>query len=102
MNIWTLPKEQTIRVALLRLAAEFVMHGLALCCGDGWEATLICDRYRCGLNAYLYTYGQSQHHYGLQLHYPTEAQGGVPHYQPLEEVGLERLIELLSMHFDLI
>lgn len=101
MNIWTLPKERAIRVALLRLAADFDMHELALCCGDGWQAILICDRHRKGLSAYLYTYGQSQHHYGLELHYPSELEGATPHYNPLEEVELDRLIELLSMHFEL-
>jgi hypothetical protein len=103
MNIWALPKDATIRVALLRLSGDHDLQELALDCDTerSRQAIRICHRRIPGLSAYLFTYAQPHGRYGLQLRYPTEAPGAAPPYGPLEEIDLERLTELLSMHFEL-
>ncbi len=103
MNIWTLSKEPSIKVALLRMSSRFDLQRLSLDCNpeSNRRAILICDRLNPSLNAYLFTYGQSSGRYGLQLQYPTEAPGSNPSYQAMEELGLEQLIELLHLHFEL-
>ena len=103
MNIWALPKDPTIRLALLRLSGDYDLQELALDCDTerSRQAIRICHRRIPGLSAYLFTYAQPQSRYGLQLRYPTEDPGGTPPYGSLEEIDLQRLIELLSMHFEL-
>jgi hypothetical protein len=80
VNIWALPKDAAIRVALLRLSGDYDLQELSLDCGTecSRQAIRICHRRLVGLSAYLFTHAH------------------------LEEIGLERLIELLSMHCELI
>lgn len=103
MNIWTLPKEPSIRVALLVLQSSHDLIRLALDCSEepNRQAVHLCDREMPGLGAYLFTYGQPADHYGLQLQYPTQAPGDVPPYDAFEELPLRRVVQLLSAHFDL-
>lgn len=54
-----------------------------------------------GLSAYLFTFGQSEARYGLQLIYPGLLAGELPPYEPMEELTLEQVIEQLCMHFEL-
>ena len=101
MNIWALPKDPPIRSALSRLSGNFDMRHLVLDCSDNQNrrAIRICDCAVTGLSAYLFTFGQSQSRYGLQLEYPTTA-GVEPPYDTQEELQLKRVIELLAMHFE--
>jgi hypothetical protein len=103
VNIWALPKDPSIRLALLRLSGDFDLQSLALDCSHerNRQAIQICDRALPGLSAYLFTYGQSPRRYGVQLQYPS-AIGSAPPFGTLEELRLDRVIQLLGMHFDLI
>lgn len=103
INIWALPKEGPIRVALLRLSDAYGLEKLLLdwpAAADA-RAVWICHRSTPELNAYLYTHGQARGRYGLQLGYPAEAGGAMPPYPPLEAIGLGSLIEHLCIHFEL-
>lgn len=103
MNIWSLPKEPPIRVVLLVLDSAHDLTHLRLDLTDrrNRRAVGLYHRDTPGLGAYLFTYGQSQARYGLQLQYPAATAAGVQPYDALEELPLCRVIELLSMHFDL-
>lgn len=103
MNIWALPKELPIRLALLELERSHDLGSLSLDCTReiNRQAVSLCDRQTPRLGAYLFTYGQSPERYGLELMYPTETAGSPPPYDALEELPLRRVIELLSMHFEL-
>ena len=103
MNIWALPKATELRLLLLSLDQAVGISRLTLDCVDdsNHQAVRLCDAHIEGLNAYLYTYGQSEARYGLQLHYPTQLGGTMPPYDPMEELTLEQVVELLCMHFEL-
>jgi len=100
INIWALEKDRSIRHLLLLLKMQL---------GD--EAFLIdlsrsCDR--CAiflqhprdpeLNAYLYTLGQPEGHYGLHLEYPST--DGIERIEVEENLKFATLAELLAVHFD--
>lgn len=103
MNIWALPKAMELRLLLLTLDQSVDIGRLKIdCAGESdHQAIHLCDSANKGLNAYLYTYGQSEGRYGLQLHYPMQQNGASSPYDPLEELTLEQVVEHLFVHFDL-
>lgn len=103
MNIWALPKVAELRLVLLTLDQTVAIGGLMLDDADAQnrQALRLYDAQTDGLSAYLYTYGQSEACYGLQLHYPAQLAGTMPPYDPMEELTLERVVDLLCMHFEL-
>ena len=70
MNIWALPKVAELRLVLLTLDQQVGLGGLFL--DDKGEqnrrALRLNDPAIPGLSAYLYTYGQPDQRYGLELH----------------------------------
>lgn len=102
MNLWALAKDRAIRLALLRMANDFDLQRLALNCEDDQHhrAVRLCDPTVPRLSAYLFTFGQPPGHYGLELQYPTTV-GKAPPYDALEELTLNRVVDLLAMHFEL-
>jgi hypothetical protein len=102
MNIWALPKAAELRLVLLMLDQRVGISRLLLDqMADHHQALHLSDAHIEGLNAYLFTYGQSEARYGLQLYYPAQPVGAMPPYDPMEELTLEQVVDLLSMHFEL-
>lgn len=102
INIWALDKDSGIRHLLLLLREQL---------GEGAffiDQHRVCDRCAIVLrhprdpeiNAYLYTFGQRQGHYGLHLEYPSE--DGVERFEVEENLRLATLVDLLAVHFDVV
>jgi hypothetical protein len=103
MNIWALPKAAELRLVLLTLDqyVDITRLKIDLARDCHRQALHLCDTHAEGLSAYLYIYGQSDNRYGLQLDYPTQLSGVVQPYDPIEELTLEQVADLLCMHFEL-
>ncbi len=102
MNIWALPKATELRLVLLTLDQQVDISRLVLDqTDDHSQALRLFDTQIEGLSAYLYIYGQSETCYGLQLDYPSQLDGSMPPYNPMENLTLEQVIDLLCMHFEL-
>jgi hypothetical protein len=105
MNIWALPKTTELRLLLLTLDQRVNISRLSFASDEITDANQqelnITDSCNDGLAAYLYTYGQPEGCYGLQLHYPYQPSGVTSPYDPLESLSLDKTVELLCMHFEL-
>lgn len=92
-------------LALLDALAELIAAGrLALAAGwDDNEQALRLERPdEPALGAYVFTYGQAQGRYGVELDFPAVADAlaaAVPLLH--EDLTLPRLLNLLRIHFDL-
>ncbi len=98
MNIWALRKQARLKRALLTLTSR--VGGFTIRDEDGAHDQAIRLRgiNDDGFSVYLYTYGQSEGRYGLQLEYPEHP--GMPRtVETREELSLEQLIRLLEIHF---
>ncbi|MET0066997.1 MAG: hypothetical protein ABW076_11700 [Candidatus Thiodiazotropha sp.] len=103
VNIWALPKVATLRLLLLTLSNSVDIRRLMIDQTNqgNRQAVHLSDRQIKGLSAYLYTYAQPEHCYGLELIYPDQANGVLPPYRPQEGLNLEQAIEQLCLHFEL-
>jgi hypothetical protein len=103
INIWALPKVAPLRVLLLTLDTAVDIRHLSIenAGVHNREALYLSDRRIEGLNAYLYTYAQTDQRYGLELIFPIQAGGISAPYPPMEGLTLEQAIEQLCLHFDL-
>jgi len=102
MNIWALKKDARIKRVLLLLseqlgAQRFVINETAVMANDAVRLSANDDS---GFSIYLYTYGQAQNHYGVELEYPQQTEIGMS--QPVEtqdNLSFQQLLNLLQMHF---
>lgn len=100
MNIWSLNKQNTIRQLLIRLEEEF-----------GKDAFHVVEPHKTNemsvriapldesVTIYIYCYGQSPGHYGVNIEFPTTV--GTPlslDEEVYDDVPLNRLIDMLSLH----
>jgi hypothetical protein len=104
MNVLTLNKYRRIETLLQRLAEPLRARQLVI--GHGWrddeQAIGFYKPEEPELSSYVFTHGQPTDCYGIHLEYPDLAdndRGNVP--LVCEHVGLERLLDLLTMHFGL-
>ncbi|MET0027237.1 MAG: hypothetical protein ABW101_06330 [Candidatus Thiodiazotropha sp.] len=103
LNIWALPKVTALRLLLLTLDGAVDIGHLSVdqIGENNREALYLSDHRIEGLSAYLFTYAQTEKHYGLELIYPSQSGGSMAPYLPLEGLTLEQAIEQLCLHFDL-
>ncbi|MCU7958658.1 MAG: hypothetical protein KZQ58_01400 [gamma proteobacterium symbiont of Bathyaustriella thionipta] len=103
MNPWKLNKVAPLRAALIALQSMGSLDELVIDQLDqnNTQALWLSHRQYPALNAYLFTYGQLQDRYGLQLGYPNNDAALQAAYGVLENLTLERLAEHLQMHFAL-
>lgn len=100
MNIWALDKDLTIKHLLLLLAQEFGTRDTFLLDVEQLHPKAV----RIGstaspATAYIYTYGQAEHRYGLHLEYPHNDEGNISEQEDMyEDVGFEKLLEMLRVH----
>lgn len=103
LNVWALPKDKPLRAALLKLEQRLGGTGLALserrCDHPG--AVILCKPDQPELLAYIYLFGQEPGAFGLHLEYPNFPDSPAPTPQIHENLPLDRLAELLRLHFDL-
>lgn len=101
-NIWALDKDLAIRHLLLMLSERFAEGCFKI--GNVVEFPQSAIRLHSpdnpALSVYLYTHGQEEERYGVHLEYPQLAETPVNNtVEMLENVSLDRLAELLAMHF---
>lgn len=104
VNIFALRKTQALKLLLLRLQERSPLTGLVALEPDHGQPDSIRlrDLRIKGLCAYIYTYGQGEDRYGADLEFPPQpGVTGAP-IESYQEVALERLLDMLSVHFNLV
>jgi hypothetical protein len=102
MNIWALKKDISIKSMLLLFQQEHGLDKLTFKQNDSldFRSIRIDDDQTAGLSAYIYTYGQTADYYGIQLEYPrTEMSQGYL-VDTYENLSIERLFDLICVHFN--
>lgn len=101
-NIWALPKDKNVRALLLKLEQRLGNGSFALsprrCEHPG--AVVLCKPDQEEVVAYLYTFGQEPGSFGLHLEYPVFPGQNVAPPDIHENIGLEKVADLLRTHFD--
>ncbi|HEX5394724.1 MAG TPA: hypothetical protein VFW68_15685 [Rhodocyclaceae bacterium] len=104
LNLWALPKDKTLRAALLKLDQRFGKRRFTLserrCDHPG--AVVLCKPDQPEVLAYIYTFGQETDCFGLQLEYPRFPDTPAPTPDVHENLSLDRLADLLRIHFDVV
>lgn len=98
------PKYRSLETLLQRLAKPIAAGRLAVAprWRDDERAIGFYKPDEPELAAYVFTHGQAQGRYGVQLEYPpldARDAGEVP--TSTEDIGLDHLLDLLDMHFGL-
>lgn len=103
VNIWALEKDQNIKHLLLLLLTEFEADSFVI---DIETQTHHCAIYLQHKNyerfrAYLFTVGQEQERYGVHLEFPL-ADSDTNLLESYENLSYKNLVEILSVHLDLV
>ena len=99
-----LNKYRSLETLLQRLSAPLGDGSLAVSAGwrDDEQALGLHKPGEPQLAAYVYTHGQPAGYYGVNLEYPDLSDNDVGNVPVVcEDIGLERLLDLLAMHFGL-
>jgi hypothetical protein len=96
MNVWAINKDLPLKLLLLELVHRYGENTLGLNNQDQhFKAIDLCALNDPALSAYIYTFGQSAGHYGIDLRYPISAHNIVGEN---ENLALDQIIEIISMH----
>lgn len=105
MNVWSLNKHDDIRALLLEIQIRFGdnsfavdkiveqdLHGISLHKPGNKE-----------IRAYVHTYGQADHLYGMHLEYPSFNENDfAEELKIFDDQSMEQVIDSLSCHFDIV
>ena len=96
MNVWAIKKDTPLKLLLLELVHRYGENTLALNTREQhYQAIDLCTINEPTLSAYIYTFGQSKGHYGIDLRYPISAHNIVGEN---EDLTLDQIIEIISTH----
>ena len=96
MNVWAIKKDTPLKLLLLELVHRYGENTLALNTREQhYQAIDLCTINDPTLSAYIYTFGQSKGHYGIDLRYPISAHNIVGEN---EDLTLDQIIEIISTH----
>lgn len=96
MNVWAINKDIPLKLLLLELVHRYGENILALNNQEQhFHAIELCTLNDRTLSAYIYTFGQSTGHYGIDLIYPISTHNIVGEN---ENLTLDQIIEILSIH----
>ncbi|WP_018415166.1 hypothetical protein WKI13_14085 [Teredinibacter turnerae] len=102
MNFFTLDRDPTIKQLLISLDTE--LSGIDSCVDADFatdsKAIFLRHRDNAGMCAYIYTVGQRDNRYGVQLEFPPE-NGPVLAMETYENIGYNALKDILMVHLDL-
>lgn len=103
-NPWALAKDKAMRAALLklmqRLGASAFTTSDRRCEHPG--AIVLCKPDQSDVLAYMYTFGQEPGCFGLHLEYPRFPDAPAPAPDVHENLSLDRVTDLLRIHFDVV
>jgi hypothetical protein len=102
MNIWALKKDISIKSMLLLFEQKHGLDNLHFKQNDSldYRSIRINDNQTEGLNAYIYSYGQSADYYGIQLEYPKTEMSQDYLMDTYENLPIDRLFDLICLHFN--
>lgn len=104
MNIWSIDKDSSIKLLLLRLDEIIDLEQFCISISTELNAKAVrfCDAQIEGLSAYIYSYGQVQDHYGIHLELPVHADASSIYTDVYENISFERLVDVVKTHFNLL
>lgn len=103
-NIWALDKDISIKHLMLMLVEYFGHDAFAIEVErHGHPQSISLYKPDCReIQAYLYTYGQADEHYGVHLEFPAFANDQrFDNTEIHEDTSLDNLMEILAVHFDI-
>lgn len=96
MNVWAINKDMPLKLLLLELVHRYGENTLALKEHEQhFQAIDLCTLNDPALSAYIYTFGQLQGRYGIDLKYPISTNNIVGEN---ENLTLDQILEILSTH----
>jgi hypothetical protein len=99
MNVWAINKDQWLKVLLIELVHRYGENTLMFDTRvQHFQAIELFTAKQTNLRAYIYTFGQSKGHYGIDLKYPIATHNIIGEH---EEQRLEQIIAILETHLDL-
>ena len=102
MNIWALDKDNSIKHLLLLLEQDAGADAFILCDAEQLHPKSIrLGTHEGPATAYLYTYGQTEGHYGLHLEYPYNQELNTSEQEDMyEDLTYDAVLKILTVHFD--
>lgn len=104
MNIWALEKDESIKLLLLLLREQLGQTSFVILENQELHprAVRLAKTDDLSVTAYLYTYGQQAGTCGVHLELPDHEDASVTNDMEIYEgVGLDRLVAMLCVHFDI-
>jgi hypothetical protein len=96
MNVWAIDKDIPLKLLLLELVHRYGENTLALNNqASHFQAIEICTVNDPSISAYIYTFGQDDRCYGIDLKYPLSVNNIVGEH---ENLSLDRIIEIIGIH----
>ena len=96
MNVWAIKKDIPLKLLLLELVHRYGENTLALNNQEHhYKAIDLCTLNDPTLSAYIYTFGQNEGRYGIDLRYPISVHNIVGEN---ENLTLDQIIEIISTH----
>ncbi len=105
MNIWALDKDVRIKSVLLRLIEQLGTEGFVIkdSSAEDTHSIRLAATHASDISVYLYTYGQSEGCYGLDLEYPIiDAMNFNQTIETQENLNFESLLQLIQMHLEMV
>lgn len=105
MNIWSLKKDESIKLLLLLLREQLPSDCFVMDESQELDprAIRLLKAGERGIGAYLYTYGQEPNKYGVHLELAMHAERNLANdLEVCEGLSFDRLVEILCVHFDLL
>ena len=105
MNIWALDKDESIKLLLLLLNQQLGASSFVIDVRQDLDpkAVRLLKADKQGISAYLYTYGQDTDTYGVHLELPVhEERDRSNDMEIYEGISIERLVDILCVHFDVV
>lgn len=96
LNVWAINKDMPLKLLLLELVHRFGENTLALNTKEqNFKAIEICLVDDPNLSAYVYTFGQDNGCYGIDLKYPIPVNNIIGEN---ENKNLDQVIDIVSTH----
>jgi hypothetical protein len=105
MNIWALDKDESIKLLLLLLREQLGPGSFVILENQTLHprAVRLAKNDEPSISAYLYTYGQEAGTYGIHLELPDHEDVSASNDMEIHEgIGIERLMDMLCVHFDIV
>ncbi len=104
LNIWSIDKHVSIKKLLIIIDEEINLShfDVELNSAPTPQAIRLIEADTPGLAAYIFSYGQSENHYGIDLEYPILEKGQVVNPDSYEEKSIKQVIDLLKRHFNIL